>query len=210
MDLVHPTPFSAADFAARARAQTSLGDMDDYGDHLLNQDIIELFPDKGLREAAVLIPVIDRGSEATVLLTKRTEGLRAHPGQIAFPGGRVDPTDVSIEHAALREANEEVGLDSSFVEVVGQLPSYRSGTGFRVTPVLGVVDPDFTITINPDEVDTTFEVPLGFLMNPANHQVDSRVWDEKRRFFYRMPYNDWMIWGLTAGIIRMLYDRLYA
>jgi len=210
MDAAPASLYSAETFRQRAVRQNVLRGDEDYGDHSLNPDLKEFFAQSRLKDAAVLIPVVDRGAESTVLLTKRTEALRSHSGQVAFPGGRIDPEDASPEAAALREAMEEVGLDERYVDVVGRMPDYVSGSGFRIAPVLGVVRPGFTLTINPDEVDSAFEVPLRFLMDPANHQRDSRVWQERERFFYRMPYEDWMIWGVTAGIIHALYERLYA
>ena len=163
----------------------------------------------GLRDAAVLIPIVDQGEEATVILTKRTEKLRRHSGQIAFPGGAIDPDDPSPEFAALRETEEEIGLSPDFIEVVGRMPDYVSGSGFRIAPVLAVVNPGFILTINEDEVDDAFEVPLGFLMNPANHNRESRIWQNRERFYYTMPFGERYIWGVTAGIIRTLYERLY-
>jgi len=154
--------------------------------------------------------VVDRGEEATVLLTKRTEKLRSHSGQIAFPGGRIDPEDATPEHAALREAEEEIGLDATFIEVIGRMPDYLTGSGYRIAPVLATVRPGFLLTINEDEVDDAFEVPLRFLMDPANHRRESRMWQERERFFYTMPHGERYIWGVTAGILRTLYERLYA
>jgi len=159
----------------------------------------------------VLVPVVDDGDEgAKVILTQRTTRLRKHSGQIAFPGGGIDDTDVSPEEAALREAQEEIGLDPAYVETVGRLPQYLSATGFRIIPVLSVVSRGFTITPNPHEVESVFEVPLSFLMNPENHQRDSRDWRGILRHYYVMPYGERYIWGITAGIIRTLYERLYA
>jgi 8-oxo-dGTP pyrophosphatase MutT (NUDIX family) len=158
----------------------------------------------------VLIPVVDRGEEATVLLTKRTEKLRSHSGQVAFPGGGIEPIDSTAEDAALRETFEEIGLPASAVEVIGRMPDYVAGSGYRIVPVLGVVTPPFDLVINEHEVDVAFEVPLGFLMNAANHKRESRIWQDKRRFYYTMPYGERLIWGVTAGIIRTLYERLYA
>ena len=203
--------FSADDFRARALLERGpyAGVDHDYGDHRLNPDLRHLIVREGLRDAAVLIPVVDHGSDATMLLTKRTEKLRSPSGQVAFPGGRIDPTDASPEDAAMRETMEEIGLSGNDVEVIGRMPDYVSGSGFRIAPVLGIVRPDYVATINPDEVDDVFEVPLGFLMDPANHRRDSRVWENRERFFYAMPYERWHIWGVTAGIIRTLYERLY-
>lgn len=205
--------FSAADF--RHRALNQIGApiehaWRDHGDHILNpQSLLEVEGLK-LKDAAVLVPVVDDPDGAKVILTQRTATLRKHSGQIAFPGGGIDEGDLSPEVAALREAREEIGLDPSFVETVGRLPQYLSGTGFRIVPVLSVVRRGFVITPNPDEVDAVFEVPLSFLMNPDNHQRDSRTWQGIVRHFYVMPYGERHIWGITAGIIRTLYERLYA
>ncbi|SMC62161.1 CoA pyrophosphatase [Rhizobium sp. RU36D] len=182
----------------------------DHGDHRLNPGSVEQAMELKLKDAAVLIPVIDDLDGAKVILTQRTTKLRKHSGQIAFPGGGIDPEDTSAEVAALREAEEEIGLDRRFVETVGRLPDYFSGTGFRITPVLSVVQRGFEIIPNPDEVDRVFEVPLAFLMNPDNHRRDSRVWQGSVRHFYVMPYGEYNIWGITAGILRTLYERLYA
>ena len=205
-----PHPFTAADFRQRAALETGPFASADYGDHLLNPGLREAIVREGLRDAAVLIPVVDRGEGASVILTKRTEKLRAHSGQIAFPGGRLDATDPSPEYAALRETEEEIGLAPRFVEVVGRMPDYFTGSGFRIAPILSVVRPDFALTINPDEVDDAFEVPLAFLMDPANHNRESRFLQGGERFFYTMPFGERFIWGVTAGIIRALYERLYA
>jgi 8-oxo-dGTP pyrophosphatase MutT (NUDIX family) len=210
MDMPAVQPFSAADFRRRAERRNALAQDDDYGDHGINPEIRHLIVREGLRDAAVLIPVVDRRDGATVILTKRNEKLRSHSGQVAFPGGRIDPSDASPEDAALRETEEEIGLDRSFVDVVGRLPDYVSGSGFRVAPILGIVRPGFLLTLNEDEVEDAFEVPLAFIMDEANHSRESREWQGRVRHFYTMPYGDRYIWGLTAGIIRMLYERLYA
>lgn len=204
--------FSAADFRRRALQHVAPLDQSwrEHGDHVLNRDSILEIEQLNLRDAAVLIGVIDDPDEARVILTQRTTKLRKHAGQIAFPGGGIDDVDGTPEVAALREAEEEIGLDRRFVETVGRLPQYLSGTGFRIQPVLAVVQPGFVITPNPDEVDSVFEVPLSFLMNPDNHQQDSRMWQGVVRHFYVMPYRERRIWGITAGIIRTLYERLYA
>jgi 8-oxo-dGTP pyrophosphatase MutT (NUDIX family) len=182
------------------------------GDHVLNPGYAP-FDDKALKEASVLFGIIDRAEGASVLLTKRTETLSSHKGQVALPGGKIDKSDKSAESAALREAHEEVGIEPEFVTVVGRLGEYKSGSGYRVIPVVGIIDPAFVLNINEFEVSEVFEVPLSFLMNASNHQVGSAVWNEKERFFYKMPYGEGRdtkpIWGLTAGIIRMIYDRVY-
>ena len=205
-----PRRFTIEDFRARAAREQAPHEGADYGDHTLNPELRDLIVRDGLLDAAVLIPVVDRPDGASVILTKRTESLRRHSGQVAFPGGRIDGTDPTPEAAALRETEEEIGLSPDFIDVVGRMPDYVSGSGFRIAPVLSVVRPGFLLTINRDEVDDAFEVPLSFLMDPANHQRDSRVWMEKERYFYAMPFDGRQIWGVTAGIIRTLYERLYA
>jgi 8-oxo-dGTP pyrophosphatase MutT (NUDIX family) len=210
MDHVTPTPFSVPDFRARVAAQPEIVPDDDFGDHRFNPGHPRLKHIKPLRDAAVLIPVVDRAEGATVLLTKRAEKLRSHSGQVAFPGGTIDPTDPGPEATALRETFEEIGLTRDFIEVIGRMPDYVSGSGYRIVPVLSVVRPGFSLTLNADEVDAAFEVPLGFLMDPANHKRDSRMWNDLEWVFYDMPYGDQRIWGVTAGIVRTLYERLYA
>ena len=202
--------FSAEDFRLRAAIDRGPHEEYDYGDHRFNPDHPRVTGPRQLRDAAVLIPVVDHGPEATVILTKRAETLTDHSGQVAFPGGRIDPEDASVEAAALREANEEVGLEARDVEVIGRMPDYYAGSGFRIAPVLSIVRPGAPLVINPDEVDDAFEVPLSFLMNTANHRTDSRMWQNVERHFYTMPYGEKYIWGVTAGIIRALHDRLYA
>lgn len=178
------------------------------GDHVLNPGMVPA--DLVLRDAAVLMPVVARAGEATMLLTKRTPHLNAHAGQIAFPGGKVEKSDRDPAAAAVREAEEEIGLDPGKVTTVGYLPPYVTGTGFRIVPVLGRVDPNHRLTINPNEVEDAFEVPLSFLMTPENHRRGSRVLLGAPRHFYEMPFGERYIWGITAGIIRALYERVFA
>lgn len=161
-----------------------------------------------LTPAAVLFPIVLRGDGQTVLLTQRTAHLKDHPGQISFPGGRVEDEDMSPIHTALRETSEEIGLAEGHIEVVGFLPEYRTGTGFRVTPVVGLVTPPFEVSPDPFEVAEVFEVPLAFLLNPANHQQHSLHYRGALRQYFAMPYGDYFIWGATAGMIRSLADRL--
>ncbi|MEM7067584.1 MAG: CoA pyrophosphatase [Pseudomonadota bacterium] len=183
------------------------GELD--GDYQLNPDLMDLVVANAKKEAAVLIGFVEREEGLCVILTKRTEKLASHSGQVAFPGGKIDPTDRSAAAAALREAQEEIGLDTSEVEIVGQLPDYRSGSGFLINPVMGIVSADADFEINADEVEYMFEVPLAFLMNPANHLTSSRVFQGRERFYYEMPYDGHYIWGVTAGMIRVLHDRVF-
>lgn len=206
-----PAPlYSAEDFRLRAAGERGPYDGTGYGDHRWNRDIEDLFFQRKLRDAAVLIPVVDHGDEAGVILTKRPDTLRSHSGQVAFPGGTIDATDASPEAAALRETDEEIGIPPADIEVIGRLPDYMTGSGYRIVPVLGIVRAEYELVVNPVEVEAVFEVPLAFLMDPANHKMDSRVWQEKERFFYTMPFGERYIWGVTAGIIRTLYERFYA
>jgi 8-oxo-dGTP pyrophosphatase MutT (NUDIX family) len=176
------------------------------GDHSL--DSVPLTYPLTPKPAAVLVPVVMR-EEPTLLLTERASHLRQHSGQIAFPGGRVDPTDESIEAAACREAEEEIGLDSRFIHPLGYLDAYLSGTNYLVMPLVARVSPSYALNINPHEVADVFEVPLGFLMDPARHELHSREWKGRLRRYYAIPYEERYIWGVTAGIIRNLYERLY-
>jgi 8-oxo-dGTP pyrophosphatase MutT (NUDIX family) len=162
---------------------------------------------KATRPAAVLIPVIDR-AEPAVLLTLRTE-LPSHPGQIAFPGGKIDPHDPTPAAAALREAQEEIGLGEELIEPIGYLDLYLTFSGFRILPTLARVRPDYRLTLNEREVADAFEVPLAFLMDAQNHALHSRDWKGVQRKYYAMPFGERYIWGVTAGILRNLYERIY-
>jgi 8-oxo-dGTP pyrophosphatase MutT (NUDIX family) len=191
-------PAALSDLSAPARR----GDLD------LDPATWERAGVKATRQAAVLIPVVDR-TELTVILTVRTPDLTSHAGQIAFPGGKIDPHDASPVAAALREANEEIGLVPARVEPLGYLDLYLTFSCFRILPTVARVDPHFTMTLNRHEVVEAFEVPLAFLMAPENHQRHSRDWKGIIRQYYAMPYEDRYIWGVTAGILRNLYERLY-
>ena len=162
-----------------------------------------------IRPAAVLIGIIPRKSGATALLTVRPTTMASHPGQVAFPGGKVDPIDVDEVAAALREAEEEVGVIPEDVDVIGKAAPYVTGTRFRITPVLGVLPADFVAVPDPTEVADVFETPLDFLMNTANHTMGHATYKGKKRDYYEMPHNGYRIWGVTAGIIRRLYQTLY-
>ena len=161
-------------------------------------------PDVRLRPAGVLIAVLPGGR---VLLTKRSSHLKHHPGQIAFPGGKVDPGDVDEIGAALREAHEEVALPPDSVEVLGTLPPHRTVTGFMVTPVLALARP-FQPVAEPGEVDEVFDVPLSHLLDPDNYQVQSRIWRGTVRRYYAVPWGPYYIWGATARMLRVLAERM--
>ncbi len=164
---------------------------------------------KPLRPAAVLVPIIVR-EVLTVLLTRRTESLPSHAGQISFPGGKVDADDADVVATAVREAHEEVGLPGSAIEPVGFLDPYETATGFQIQPVVGLVGADFEPVANPGEVAEVFEVPLAFLMDPANHQKHAKLYRDQKRYFYAMPFGPHYIWGATAGIIKNMQQRLFA
>ncbi len=176
-------------------------------DQALNPEL--LAETGGFRDAAVLVPLVAHESGLTALLTLRTPYLAVHAGQIAFPGGKIDPSDSGPASAALREAREEVGLDPAAVAVVGYLDRFLTGTGYRITPVVGRVAPDPELALNPQEVQEAFEVPLAFLMDPRNHHRGSRILNGRERHFYEMPFEGRYIWGITAGIIRGLYERVF-
>ncbi len=172
------------------------------------------FTDNPPRHAAVLLPIVQRASGPTVLLTERTLHLSSHSGQIAFPGGKVDAVDADASATALREAWEEVGLVADYVQVIGQLPDYVTGTGFIVAPVVGLVRPGFTLALQADEVAAAFEVPLAYLMDPAHHRRHAFEWEGRQRTWFSMPYQDGpterFIWGATAGMLRNFYRFLAA
>ncbi len=162
----------------------------------------------GARAAAVLLPIVNRPQGLTVLLTLRASDLRAHSGQVAFPGGKIDPGETP-RGAALREAREEIGLEERYIDPLGWLDPYLTGTGFRVAPLVALVEPSFALKVNRAEVDEVFETPFAFLMDPANHRLDEREWQGRRRRFYAMPHEGRYIWGATAGILRNLYEKLF-
>lgn len=144
-----------------------------------------------------------------MLFTQRAEETPAHPGQISFPGGRVQESDADAVDTALRETLEEIGLERRFIEPLGAWDQYETGTGFRITPILGLVEPGFELKLDPREVASVFEAPLSFLFDPANHERRTGEWRGLKRTYYAMPYGDRFIWGATAGMIRALYERLY-
>jgi 8-oxo-dGTP pyrophosphatase MutT (NUDIX family) len=160
--------------------------------------------------AAVLVPIIARPEGFTVLFTRRTEQLKSHSGQISFPGGRAEPADPSPRHTALREAQEEIGLAPARVEVLGQLAEYNTRTGFRVTPVIGLIQPPLELAPDAREVDEVFEVPLAFLLDPANHRRESRQIGARMASYYVIEHQGRTIWGATAGMLVNLYRQLAA
>jgi 8-oxo-dGTP pyrophosphatase MutT (NUDIX family) len=214
---VEPATISSTEFFARARTRLNF----EVPPGLVDPNIIPRTGDSGndrmleivaqeqpVRPAAVLIPVVDR-PDPTVLLTQRSPHLSSHAGQISFPGGKIDATDASPLDAALREACEEVGLRREFIDPVGYLDLYGTAFGFRILPTVAKVKPGFTLAINEAEVVDAFEVPLAFLMNPENHQVHIKEFRGMERNYYAMPFAERYIWGATAGILRVLYERIY-
>ena len=212
-----PAAIGSAKFFDRARARlrfevppglTDASVVPQSGDQGTDRMLQILAQEKPIRPAAVLIPVVDH-PKPTVILTQRSAHLNDHAGQISFPGGKIDPTDASPLDAALREAEEEIGLSREFVEPIGYLDLYGTSFGFRILPTVARVKPGFSLRISVAEVDDAFEVPLSFLMDPANHQLHSKAFRGIERTFYAMPFEERYIWGATAGILRVLYERIY-
>src|SRR5262249_24977256 len=216
-DVALPSGAMSEDFFYRARARLTLdvppalndpaaqakrGDLD------LDPAAWERAGVKATRPAAVLVPVVDR-SEPTVLLTLGPE-LPSHPGQIAFPGGKIDPHDRTPANAALREAAEEIGLAGALIEPIGYLDLYLTFSGYRILPTVARVRPDYKLVLSTAEVAEAFEVPLAFLMDAQNHALHSRDWKGVTRRYYAIPFGERYIWGVTAGILRNLYERIYA
>jgi len=208
---------TATEFFARARARLNLevpAGLSDptitpaRGDHDADPVMQKVAEVRPIRPAAVLVAVVDH-PEPTVLLTQRAQHLPDHPGQISFPGGKIDKTDASPLASALREADEEIGLDRNLVEPIGYLDLYMTTLGYRIVPVIARVTPGFMLTLNAGEVDNAFEVPLAFVMDIANHQRHSRDWQGMTRHYYAISFGERYIWGVTAGILRNLYDRIY-
>lgn len=178
-------------------------------DWSLNPEMVDDFAVmEPAKPAAVLVPIIAR-EELTVLFTQRPDSMKQHAGQISFPGGKLDAADADHKAAALREAEEEVGLKREFIEPLGYLDTYRTGTGYNVVPLVALVRPEFTLAVDTYEVADTFEVPLSFLMNETNHQKHTRPWKGRERHFYAMPFGERYIWGATAGMLRNLHQRLF-
>jgi 8-oxo-dGTP pyrophosphatase MutT (NUDIX family) len=211
-----PRKRGSADFFDRVRARLNF----DVPPALLDPNVIPQSGDTGtnrmleilaheqpIRPAAVLIPIVDH-AEPTVLLTQRSLHLADHAGQIAFPGGKIEVNDATPRDTALREAEEEIGLNRRFVQPLGYLGVYGTSFGFRILPTVARVKPGFSLRINHSEVDDAFEVPLSFLMNPQNHQIHSKEFRGMERSYYAMPFAERYIWGATAGILRVLYERI--
>ncbi|MCK5546688.1 MAG: CoA pyrophosphatase [Rhodospirillaceae bacterium] len=182
------------------------------GDHDLNPEFLlddnSSISDDTLRPAAVMVGLVDRPDGLHVLLTRRTENLEHHPGQISFPGGHIDKVDADASHAALRETFEETGIESKHISIIGSLDTYITRTGFSITPIIGFISTPFKLIADPIEVAEIFEVPLAHFMNPANHQLHERTFEGAIRKFYAMPYGDYYIWGATAGMLFNLYEVL--
>jgi 8-oxo-dGTP pyrophosphatase MutT (NUDIX family) len=207
---------NSAEFFKRARARLRF----DIPKGLTDASLIPASGDQGtdrmleiiareqpIRAAAVLVGVVDH-PVPSVLLTQRAAHLNDHAGQISFPGGKIDATDASPLEAALREAEEEIGLERQFIDPIGYLDLYGTSFGFRILPAVARIRPGFSLRINQAEVDDAFEVPLPFLMDPTNHQMHSKEFRGVQRNFYAMPYEERYIWGATAGILRVLYERI--
>ena len=164
---------------------------------------------RALSQAAVLLPIVVR-DEPTILFTRRNANLTRHAGQVSFPGGGAQPEDISLVETALRETREETGIDAGFISVVGFLDAYETGTGYAILPVVGLLAPGFALLPDPGEVEEVFEVPLAFLLDPANRRRDSREWQGRRREFYVFEYGSHYIWGATAAIVSNFCDRMRA
>jgi 8-oxo-dGTP pyrophosphatase MutT (NUDIX family) len=208
---------SAAEFFARTRTRLTLdvpSGINDpnitpaRGDHDADPVMKKIAAVRPIKPAAVLVPIVDH-PEPTVLLTQRAQHLPNHPGQISFPGGKIEKADASPLAAALRETEEEIGLDRGAAEPLGYLDLYMTTLGYRIVPVVARIKPGFALKLNTSEVDATFEVPLAFLMDQANVARHSRDWQGMTRHYYAITFGERYIWGVTAGILRNLHDRIY-
>ena len=191
---------------AQARRSNEDAEIEDLDDDQRNPFVSG---DKPLRSAAVLVPLVNRQDEITVLMTKRSEHLSKHAGQISFPGGRVDDTDMGPTHTALRETEEEIGLAHHQIDIVGQLDDYIVGTGYLVSPIVGFIEPPFNAVPQEEEVAEIFEAPLSFVTHPENFERYTRQFDQGVRSFFAVQWNDYFIWGATAGMLRDLSQRLW-
>lgn len=197
------------ELTGRLRRAIVTGQGDGSSDFDLNPEF-ELPPGRKLRPAGVLVPISLVGSKPRLILTKRSSALKHHPGQIAFPGGKVDEGDRDVTHAALREAWEEIGLPQDLPEVIGHLPTHETVTSFQVTPVVAVLRSEFEIRPEAGEVDEVFSVPLSHVLDPRNYIVESRRWRGTRRRYYSVPFGPYYIWGATARMLRQFADRMGA
>jgi 8-oxo-dGTP pyrophosphatase MutT (NUDIX family) len=211
------TRLSASEFFARVHERLTLivppgltdaSVMPARGDHDADPVMRKIAEVRPIRPAAVLVPVVDH-PEPTVLLTQRAQHLPDHPGQVSFPGGKIEKDDPDPAASALRETEEEIGLGRAYIEPLGYLDLYMTTLGYRIVPLIARVRPGFELKLNVAEVDTTFEVPLAFLMDQANVQRHSREWQGMTRHYYALTFGERYIWGVTAGILRNLHDRIY-
>lgn len=196
-------------FGSKAAGEALTGETARWSDFDLNPGAMHLRakPDT-LREAAVLLPIIDQEPDLTMLLTRRTEHLSSHAGQISLPGGRREEGDATPVATALRETQEEVGIRPGEVSILGAMDTYETRTGFVITPIIGLVVPHFTLQPDTNEVEEVFEVPLNFLLDPANHEKHSRDYKGMTYYFHAMPYRDYYIWGATAAMLKTFYRQL--
>jgi len=210
-------PLSAKEFYARVRERLTLdvpAGIDDpnvtpkRGDHDADPVMAKIASVRPIKPAAVLVPIVDH-AEPTVLLTQRAQHLPNHAGQVSFPGGKIEKDDATPLASALRETDEEIGLDKKFIEPLGYLDVYMTTLGYRIVPTVARITPGFSLKLSPAEVDETFEVPLAFLMDQANVQRHSRDWQGITRHYYAITFGERYIWGVTAGILRNLHDRIY-
>lgn len=201
---IHP------DHLTPARLRATFAQPTDWQPEIVDDRLDLVTDEASLTPAAVLVPLVQRDDGLSLLLTRRTAHLHDHAGQISFPGGRVEDSDKDAIDTALRETEEEIGLARHHIEPVGHLPHYLTRSGFRVMPVVSLVTPPFDLKPDDFEVAEIFEVPLGFIMDPANHQVRTVQLDTGPRTFFAMPYNDYFIWGATAGMLRTFYSFLDA
>ena len=218
MEQASETALSAGEFFDRVKARLTLdvpaGLTDPKvtparGDHDADPVMQKISEVRPIRPAAVLVPIVDHPDEPTVLLTQRAQHLPQHPGQVSFPGGKIDQTDKSPLDSAMREAEEEIGLDRALVQPLGYLDLYMTTLGYRIVPTVARLEPGFSLTLNTGEVDAVFEVPLSFLMNLDNVERHSRDWQGMTRHYYAITFGERYIWGVTAGILRNMYDRIY-
>ncbi len=203
LQVLKPPAYNRDWLAGRLRDQVSLVDEVNFPRYVHGPDVTPV-------PAAVLVPVVNHPGGPAIMLTQRTAHLHDHAGQISFPGGRVDDGDADRVATALREAHEEIGMDPARVDVLGQLPDYDIPTGFRVTPIVGWIEPPFEVHPDPFEVADVFEVPLAFFLDPANHQRHEDIKNGRVRHYYAMPYGERNIWGATAGMLHSLYRILAA